>query len=167
MKDFFKDYSATVEDMIDWISSMLDDGTDASESPAKERKVGYVYEKPADAKCDELKRLRDENSNLNAVIDRQKSNMSDYIKEIVRLRGDIDALKAKTMMEPLSSANEQKDRYMKILKDKIQADGYRIVNDLKVWVEFSRKCCLMGSPEYHDMVNMIQKTVDYAVDTKK
>jgi predicted RNase H-like nuclease (RuvC/YqgF family) len=167
MEDFFNDYSATVEDIINYISSFYDDGFPGHVKPEKGKKAVYVYEKPDEAKCGELRKLRSENEDLKTVIDRQKSNMSDYIKEIARLRGDIESLKAKTMKEPLSSANEKKDKYMQILKDKILADGYKIVNDLKVWVEFSRKCGLMGSSEYYDMVNMVQKTVDYAVNTKK
>ena len=55
-----------------------------------------------------------------------------------------------------------------IINDKLYADGYKIMNDIKIYIEFARKCDAFKNGGFVDMINLIAKTVnDFIASQKK
>lgn len=84
---------------------------------------------------------------------------------VASLRKSLGELKEKydNVAEVASFAQERE----RILDDKIAADGYRILNDIKVWIEFARKCGKTESNGFMDMLDrMIQLLNGFAMSRK-
>ena len=47
----------------------------------------------------------------------------------------------------------------KMLNDKIMSDGYKILNDIQVYIEFVRKCDKLQYIGFTDMISRIENTV--------
>lgn len=54
-----------------------------------------------------------------------------------------------------------------IINDKLYADGYKIMNDIKIYIEFARKCDAFKNGGFVDMINLIAKTANDFIASQK
>lgn len=54
-----------------------------------------------------------------------------------------------------------------IINDKLYADGYKIMNDIKIYIEFARKCDAFKNGGFKDMINLIAKTINDFITSQK
>lgn len=54
-----------------------------------------------------------------------------------------------------------------IINDKLYADGYKIMNDIKIYIEFARKCDAFKNGGFKDMINLIAKTANDFIASQK
>lgn len=148
------------DDIFDRMYEMMCEefGIDTEEKQEKKQdsqqkpNVNYVYKEKNDS---QNKSMSSETVKKLEEIIRSKD------KEITRLTSENAALqeaalKVNDSSKAVSDANR---RTSGIVRDKISADGYRIMNDIKVWTEFARKAGLLDSNEFKDMLEMIKKTL--------
>jgi hypothetical protein len=77
--------------------------------------------------------------------------------EISRLQKEIES--KDKVISMLKNAVPNNTNNESIIEDKITADGYKIVNDIKVWVEFARKCGKNNNSCFLDMLDRISKII--------
>lgn len=54
-----------------------------------------------------------------------------------------------------------------LISDKLYADGYKIMNDIKIYIEFARKCDAFKNGGFNDMINLIAKTANDFIASQK
>lgn len=94
-----------------------------------------------------------------------------------KLRSKIDTLQRekeeliRTSKQVSDSGHKVADNNLKLqrlINDKLYADGYKIMNDIKIYIEFARKCDAFKNGGFVDMINLIAKTVnDFIASQKK
>jgi hypothetical protein len=94
-----------------------------------------------------------------------------------KMRSKIESLQKekdeliKTSKQVSDSGHKIADNNLKLqhlINDKLYADGYKIMNDIKIYIEFARKCDAFKNGGFVDMINLIAKTInDFIASQKK
>lgn len=86
-----------------------------------------------------------------------------------KLRSKIDTLQRekeeliRTSKQVSDSGHKVADNNLKLqrlINDKLYADGYKIMNDIKIYIEFARKCDAFKNSGFRDMINSIAKVAN-------
>lgn len=86
-----------------------------------------------------------------------------------KLRSKIDTLQRekeeliRTSKQVSDSGHKIADNNLKLqhlINDKLYADGYKIMNDIKIYIEFARKCDAFKNSGFKDMINLIAKVAN-------
>ena len=122
----------------------------------------------ADEYDDMLETIEKEEKHIEALKE-QNRVLINKNKELVKKGQELMEASDKVakMNNDVSAAKNNMD---KIISDKLYADGYKIFNDVKVYVEFARKCDALQNPGFKDILGRIKKAAgDFldAIEIKK
>lgn len=97
---------------------------------------------------------------------KRKHELEDKVEKLTELNANL----MKASREVADSGHKILDNSSKlqhIINDKIYADGYKIMNDIKVYIEFARKCDAFKNGGFKDMIGLIAKTANDFIDSQK
>ena len=95
----------------------------------------------------------------NVKVSGDTSTTIKHLREVIKLKDKEIKKLQEEKIDVEKDGRIENGNYDRILGDKVMADGYKIVNDIKVWVEFVRKCGRLESPAFKTMLDMLNKTV--------
>lgn len=106
-----------------------------------------------------------------------KAGYNDLIEKINSLHKENKDLKSKNeaLVDSCKKVSDNghkivdsNSKLQRIINDKLYADGYKIMNDIKVYIEFARKCDAFKNSAFVDMIDLIAKTInDFIASQKK
>ena len=150
LDDFFKDLYKEIEKYFE--------DEDNKTTTSHEKKTKYCYEKPKSCECNtDSSTIK----NLNEKIIKLQDDLNDKTRYIETLK-DLNHKLTEQGKKVSEGGHELVDKNMffdKMLNDKIVSDGYKILNDIQVYIEFVRKCDKLQYTGFTDMISRIENTV--------
>ena len=123
--------------------------------------VNYVYKDKNDGK--QCERAGSE------CVESLKSKIAERDSRINSLKKEMKALeervtKSGDMYNNVAKESSAKDS---VIIDKVEADGYKIVNDIKVWIEFARKCGAFYNDRFINMADAVAHAINDFIMVRK
>lgn len=159
---------------IDWFREVCDEPGYTYEYDPKEKydKETYTYNFDKN-KIESTKQDLKDNPDKIVVL---KKDYEGLIKLVDEKQSEINKLKSKNeaLVEAGKKVSENghkivdsNSKLQHLINDKLYADGYKIMNDIKIYIEFARKCDALKNGGFVDMMNLIAKTVSDFITSQK
>lgn len=159
---------------IDWFREVCDEPGYTYEYDPKEKydKETYTYNFDKN-KIEATKQYLKDNPDKIVV---NKKDYESLIKLVDDKNTEINLLKSektklfnagKQVSENGHKIVDENNKLNRLINDKLYADGYKIMNDIKIYIEFARKCDALKNGGFVDMMNLIAKTVSNFITSQK
>lgn len=97
---------------------------------------------------------------------KRKHELEDKVDKLTEMNANL--MKAsKEVSDNGHKIVDSNSKLQHIISDKLYADGYKIMNDIKIYIEFARKCDAFKNGGFVDMINLIAKTVSDFITSQK